>query len=154
MESFEQKLNDVLISAYRNILCLEEQALVKTGNIDLSINEMHLIECVGKGQKEGITIRALAEALQIKSPSVTVAVQKLVKKGCLIKEACKQDARAVRVLLSKAGRRVNAYHHYYHRMMVAALAKGMTEEEKSVLLRSVHKLNNHFVASLDGPDAV
>lgn len=149
MEGFEQKLNDALISIYRNILCLEEQALVRAGNLDLSINEMHLIECVGKGQKEGITIRALAEALQIKSPSVTVAVQKLVKKGYLIKESCKKDARAVRVLLSKAGRRVNTYHHYYHRMMVTALSKGMTEEEKSVLLCSVHKLNNYFIASLN-----
>ena len=154
MELFEQKLNDALISMYRNILLLEEQTLKQSGNLDLSINEMHLIECVAMEQKEGITIRGLAEALQIKSPSVTVAVQKLVKKGYLIKEACAKDARAVRVLLTKAGRRVNAYHHYYHRMMVKTIAKNMTEEEKNVFLRGVHKLNDYFTVSLDSADTI
>ena len=147
-EQFQKALNALLTEVYHNLLRLEEQTLRQSGKLKLSINEMHLIECVGTGATDGLTIRELAEELNITSPSVTVAVQKLESKGYVEKIACKRDGRAVRVHLTRAGKRVDAYHSYYHRMMAKALAEGMTEEEKRVLLSAVKKLNAYFVQSI------
>ena len=148
MEQFQQELNALLLEIYQNVHRLEEAALRQGGKLDLTINEMHLIEYVGKSMPDGVTIRELAEQLNIKSPSVTVAVQKLEKKGYVKKAACTQDKRAVRVQLTRDGRRVDAYHQYYHRMMTKRIAQDITEEEKEMLLRAVRNLNAHFIESL------
>ncbi len=51
MDEFSVALNDILVEAYYNILDFEEQAIKKDHRLKLSINEMHLIEAVGKKRK-------------------------------------------------------------------------------------------------------
>jgi len=153
VERFQQVLGAMLVEVYHNIAQLEEQVLRQAGDLALSISEMHLIECVGKQGPEGLTIRALALELGVKSPSVTVAVKKLEGKGYVQKIACERDGRAVRVQLTQSGRRMDAYHRYYHRMMVKAMSEGMTEEERAALLRAVSKLNAYFLQSLQDMQA-
>ena len=143
MEKFQEKLDDLLVSVYYNLLRLEENVL-KKGRLELSISEMHLIEQVGKVPDEGLTIREIAARLGITSPSVTVAVQKLVRKEYVRKTACVHDGRAVKVHLTKKGMNVDAYHKYSRRLMTKALAEGLTDPEKDVLLRAVQKLIDYF----------
>ncbi|URN86111.1 MarR family transcriptional regulator [Acetobacterium wieringae] len=88
MDSFSSQLNAVLVDTFNNILKFEEDLLKQSTNIDLSINEMHLIEHVGKNTNDGRTISDLAQSLNITLPSVTVAINKLAKKG-YVKKACK-----------------------------------------------------------------
>ena len=95
MDLFAEALNDILVKAYRNILRLEEQSLKTISDTSLSINEMHLIECVGKGKEEGVTISNLASELCITRPSATIAVNKLEKKGYVKKINCQDDGRVV-----------------------------------------------------------
>jgi len=148
MDQFQQKLNALVLEVFHNIGRLEERAIRQAGGLALSISEMHLIECVGKQSLGGLTIRELAEKLGIKSPSVTVAVKKLESKGYVQKSTCEHDRRAVRVLLTRAGQRVDAYHKYYHRMLVKALSEDLEEDERCALLRAVRKLNTYFSQSL------
>ena len=145
METFQRELNALLIAVYQNIQRFEELALQQSEKVDLTISEMHLIEYVGAHMPRGATIRELAEQLNIKSPSVTVAVQKLEIKGYITKAACPEDKRAVRVQLTRAGRCVEAYHQYYHRILTKRIAQDLTEEEQGVLLRGIRNLNAHFV---------
>ena len=81
MNLFEHKLNELLVDTYRQISKIEEQAIHQTGRTDLSINELHLLEAVGKGSEKGRTISDLAQEQGITLPSVTAAVNKLAKKG-------------------------------------------------------------------------
>lgn len=46
----------------------------------MSISELHLVEAVGKCGGEGRTISGIAKELDITLPSVTVAINKLMKK--------------------------------------------------------------------------
>ena len=48
MKPFEQELNAVIVDAYRSILKVEESVLKRSYKIDLTINEMHILESVGK----------------------------------------------------------------------------------------------------------
>ena len=143
MERFQQILDDMLVGVYYNLLRLEESAL-KKGKLELTINEMHLIEQVGKAGETGLTIREIAGRLGIKSPSVTVAVKKLEGKGFVVKEPCSKDGRVVNVYLTKQGKLVDAYHKYYRRVLTKTIAEGMSDSEKDVLLRAIQKINTYF----------
>lgn len=144
MDKFDIELNSILVEVYHNILRLEEQALKKANGISLSINEMHLIEAVGKGADEGKSISEIAEYLNITRPSATVAVNKLERKGYLEKVNSKDDGRVVRVHLTREGQVIDRYHHYYHKKMVSEISSEFSEEEKTYLLKAIYKLNDYF----------
>ena len=103
-DSFEKELNEILVDTFHAILQVEENTLKRT-KIDLSISELHLLEAAGKSEKQGRTISKLAQELDITLPSVTVAINKLLKKGYVTKAHSGEDARMVYVVLTKQGRK-------------------------------------------------
>ena len=148
MDNFVTAVNEMLVEVYHNILRVEEQALKSQKHIPLSINEMHLIECVSAGGPEGATVSELADKLNVTRPSVTVAVNKLELKRCLLRENCPKDGRVVRVHLTPEGKKINNYHTYYHRAMVRDLLTAFDKKEQGDLLRLIGKLNDFFKNSL------
>jgi len=149
MDEFSIKLNDILVETFRSILKVEEQMLKQSSKIDLSISEMHLIEAVGKNGNQGRTISDIAEDLSITLPSVTIAINKLVKRGYVQKVKCKNDGRVVFVSLTPLGSKMDAVHRYFHKSMVRNVAKDLTEEEKSAMLKGIDKLNTFFNKKLE-----
>jgi len=147
MDLFQDKLNHALENVYHSVLGLEETTLKNSGRLNLSISEMHMIECVGKSMN-GRTISEIAEALSIKSPSVTVAVKKLENKGYMEKRPGETDARMVHVFLTKSGQQIYAYHRFYHRMMAREVSENLTDEEKGILIKTLDKLNEFFRKSI------
>lgn len=150
MDAFSAELNKTLVETYRSITKVEEQALKSTGKIELSISEMHLIEAVGKEREKGRTISDIAQEMGITLPSVTVAINKLVKKGYVQKIRGESDARTVYVVLTKAGRKIDAVHRYFHEQMIRKISEGFSEEEKEVLLKGIEKLNQFFRQNIQG----
>ena len=63
MKPLEEQLNDLIVDAYRSILKVEETILKRSDNIDLSINEMHMLEAVGKGKNKPKSSSEIAEDL-------------------------------------------------------------------------------------------
>jgi len=149
MDDFSKALNDILVEAYYNILHFEEQAIKNNSRLAISINEMHLLESIGKNSEKGMTISEIADDLNITAPSVTIAVNKLVNKGYVEKMKCEKDGRVVRVRLTKEGSKIEAYHQFYHRNMVKELSKEFTQEERQCLMSAINKLNNFFKKSLE-----
>ena len=123
--------------------------MLKSSKIDLSISEMHMIEAVGKGDSRGRTISNLAEDLDITLPSVTVGINKLVKKGHVTKVKYESDGREVYVLLTRSGRRIDSAHRYFHENMVRKVSDGLTESEKQAMMSGIIKLNAFFRQRLD-----
>ena len=148
MDLFADALNDILVKAYRSILRLEEESLKTISDTTLSINEMHLIECVGKGNEDGVTISSIAAELCITRPSATIAVNKLEQKGYVEKLNCKNDGRVVNVFLTDKGREIDAIHRQYHLDMVNEVSKEVSEEEIKCLIGAIQKLNNYFKKSI------
>ena len=99
MKPFEEQLNEVIVDTYRSILRVEENILKRSDQTDLSISEIHMLEAVGKGKDRRRTISELAEVLNITLPSVTVAINKLMKKGYVEKVRGEEDGRIVYVSL-------------------------------------------------------
>jgi len=144
VQDFAHILNSILVEVYHNILRVEEDFLRKNNRIDLSIREMHLIECVGMDRETGKTVSEIAEYLKVARPSVTVMVNKLERKGYLEKQGSRTDGRMVCVRLSREGRKVEAYHRQYHMNMVREIEKEFDPAEQELLIRTIVKLNDFF----------
>ena len=81
MQGFQKLMNDMLVQVYHNIVRVEEEFLQNNDRINLTIREMHLIECVGMDKENGKTISEIADFLKVRRPSVTVAVKQARKEG-------------------------------------------------------------------------
>ena len=92
MSGFSAKANELLVEIYRNVQILEQNELKKQ-RLNISINEIHMIELIAKG-KTGMTVSEIAQHLKVTKPSVTVAVNKLVQKGYCEKQRLPGDGRA------------------------------------------------------------
>ena len=144
MDAFEEHLNELLVDVYRSIGKMEESMLKSARSLDLSINEIHLLEAVNKHQEGGCSISDLSQELDISLPSVTIAVGKLIKKGYLVKGRSEADGRMVQISLTDRGAKVDKVHQYFHRKMVASIAKDLSEEEKAALTKGMEKLKDFF----------
>ncbi len=149
MDDFSNRLNDLLVNTFNSILKIEETALKTMGPSNLSISELHMLEAVGKNPKKGMTIGAIAEDQAITRPSVTVAINKLEKKGYVTKEKSEEDGRKIYVKLTEWGRKMNAGHRYFHEEMIRSVAEDLNVEEKKILVKGMIKLNNFFLKKMD-----
>ena len=143
-ERFADTLNELLVDTYRNVNKVEEAMLRSTSGLDLTIGELHLIETVAQDGARGRTISQIAQRQELTLPSVTVAVNKLVKKGYVEKVRCEDDGRRVYVRVTEKGRRADAVHRYFHRQMVRSVLKEIDPKDHGALLRCLSSLNAFF----------
>lgn len=144
MDEFGVALNDLLVNTFNSILRLEEEMLHRISADKLSINELHMLEAVHRQGGEGRSITDLARDLSITLPSVTAAINKLARKGYVIKSRSEQDGRVVIVQLSEEGRRAEAVHRFFHRQMVNRATQGLTQPQKDALLAGLNNLLAFF----------
>jgi DNA-binding MarR family transcriptional regulator len=86
----------------------------------------------------------IAEALDVTVPTVTVCVNKLVKKGYVTKTRSEKDARVAIIELTREGRKMNRLHRYFHEQMLLTVKDEFTDEEMEILIRCLRKLNGFF----------
>lgn len=143
LDEFDTALNMVLVDTFRLILKAEEQMLKSAGRMNLSISEVHLIEAVGK-QKEGRTISDIAEDLDITLPSVTIAINRLLKKEYVEKTKRDGDGRMVFVTLTEAGQKINRVHQYFHKQMIRDISHELSHDEKLIFIKGMNRINCFF----------
>lgn len=144
MDEFTSKLNEFLIGAFNSILKAEEEIIKHANNIPLSVSELHLIEAIGKCSAQSNTISDLSASLGITMSSVTIGVNKLIKKGFALKDKSQTDGRSVHITLTDQGRQMDEYHTYFHHQMVEHISEKLADQEKMALLCGMEKLNEFF----------
>ena len=143
MNNFSQELNEFLVETFNNILKEEQQIIQHDNNIPLTISELHLIGSIGNST-ENNTISDIAGDLGITLSSVTIAVNKLIKKGFVVKSKDVNDKRSVRITLSETGLKMHEYHLHFHDKMIEKIEEDLSEEEKVILISGVRKLTQFF----------
>lgn len=143
-DEFGSKFNELLVDTFNSIRKIEESSLQARHKNKLSISEYHLIESVGKAGLDGRTVSDIAFDLGITTASVTVCVNKLVKKELVKKEKCAEDGRVVFVKLTREGRRINAGHRMFHEHMANSIKKEFSQDELIILMRCIENLNKYF----------
>lgn len=151
MKEKHVQINKMLVEVYNDILHIEETSLKQGVFSDLSITLMHTIEAVGLyGAK---TMSEIASQLNITMGTLTIAVDKLIKKGYLERSRSDSDRRIVNVSLTRKGKLAYRIHEKFHMDMVQAIMLDFTPEEEEALLSALDKLNKHLKKTYLGPQA-
>ena len=103
-----KELNEILVRLFRNIMDIEEKAIITQEFQDITNNDMHVIEAVGLG--DGNNMSSIARKLNITVGSLTTAMNSLVNKRYVERHRSEEDRRVVLVKLTEKG--VKAYHHH------------------------------------------
>ena len=141
MDTYET-LNGALVNLFRDVMDLEEQAIITSEYHDITNNDMHVIEAVGLGEPKNMS--AIAKLLSVTVGTLTIAMNSLVKKGYVNRERGKEDRRVVYISLSEKGERAYRHHEDFHRHMIDEILKDLTEEVTEALVRSLTKLDQWF----------
>jgi len=80
------------------------------------------------------TIRQIAEAVLIKTGSITYVIDKLEDKGWLTRSDCKEDRRVVYIELTDEGKRVMDTIFPQHQLVIEDVFSELTEQEQDVFI--------------------
>lgn len=132
MNNYEKKVNELLLDIFDKILVTEEKALSKGNFKDLSVAEMHTLEGVGLYNTR--TMSETAATLGVTTGTLTVAVDRLVRKGYIERQRDPSDRRVVRIQLTKKGKLAFRMHNKFHTLLVDRLIDPLNEKERQILL--------------------
>lgn len=135
-------LNDVLVNLFRDIMELEEQAIITQEYQDITNNDMHVIEAIGTGAPKNMS--SIARELSVTVGTLTIAMNSLVKKGYVVRERGQEDRRVVYISLSDRGRKAFEHHAQFHREMIDGVTEDLSEEEMRVLVKALSRLDGWF----------
>lgn len=141
MDTYET-LNGMLVNFFRDIMTLEERAIITQEYQDITNNDMHVIQAIGTGEPKNMS--AIAKELSVTVGTLTIAMNSLVKKGYVCRQRGEKDRRIVYISLSPKGRKAYFHHEAFHHQMIDAILAELTSEETEVLLKTLTKLENWF----------
>lgn len=82
-------LNDALVNLFRDVMDLEEKALISQEYQDLTNNDMHVIQAIGTEEPKNMS--TIAKELSVTVGTLTIAMNSLVKKGYVVRERGRED---------------------------------------------------------------
>lgn len=137
-----QTLNEVLVNLFRDIMDIEQKAIITDEYKDLTNNDMHVIEAIGIDEAKNMS--TIARLLSVTVGTLTIAMNSLVKKGYVIRRRGTTDRREVYISLSDKGKAAYEHHAGFHKAMIESVSKELTQEEMEMLVRTLVKLNRWF----------
>jgi len=135
-------INDILVKLFRDIMDIEEKAIITEEFKDISNNDMHVIEAIGVDEPKNMS--TVAKAMSVTVGTLTIAVNNLVKKGYVDRERSEFDRRVVLISLSKKGKRAFEHHKQFHEEMIQATLEGLDGEQTKVLVKALTNLGDFF----------
>lgn len=135
-------INNVLVNLFKEIMELEEKAIITEEFKDLTNNDMHVIEAIGLGESKNMS--EIAKKLKITVGTLTTNVNRLINRKYAKRIRGNEDRRIVFVKLTPKGEKAYKHHEDYHRQMTNAILKGLSEEEIPVLVRALDSLSTFF----------
>lgn len=141
MNTYET-LNGVLVSLFRDIMDLEQKAIITPEFNDITNNDMHVIEAIGMDAPKNMS--AIAKELSVTVGTLTIAMNSLVKKGYVLRNRGLKDRRVVYISLSEKGRGAYEHHARFHREMIESIRNTLSSDEMEVLVKTLKHLNIWF----------
>ena len=126
----EEQLSQALVRIFENVVLTEEKSLQAGYFNDLSIAEMHTLTAIGP--YDARTMTKTAEDLGITTGTLTVAIDRLVKKGYVHRERDKKDKRIVRISLTHNGKLACRMNSKFHRVLAKHILDLVDEVDEYV----------------------
>ena len=141
MDNYET-LNEVLVRLFRDIMDIEQTAIINQEFKDITNNDMHVIEAIGIGAPKNMS--SIAKELSVTVGTLTIAMNSLVKKGYVVRRRGDADRRVVYISLSDRGRSAYEHHARFHREMIQSVMEELEPGGLDTLIRALTKLNDWF----------
>lgn len=155
MNDREQKMAESLVSIFEKVLVAEEKSLQKGYFKNLSLAEMHTLDAIGP--YESRTMTETAQILGITVGTLTVSVDRLVKKGYVLRRRDEEDRRVVRISLTRDGKLAARMHGKFHKVLAKHILEPYNEQEQELLLSLVGEVDGYLssqVARYDNDDRI
>ena len=135
-------LNEVLVNLFRDVMDIEQKAIITEEFQDITNNDMHIIEAIGMNEPKNMS--TIAREISVTVGTLTIAMNSLVKKGYVLRERGKEDRRVVYITLTERGRAAYVHHARFHKAMIDSISDELTSEEMELLIKTLTKLNKWF----------
>ena len=142
MEKSKQVLNELFVELFNDISAIEESTLKNGVLSDLSLTELHTIDAIGMYEEK--TMGSIAEDLDITQGTLTIAINKLIKKGYVERRKLEEDKRVVVARATKKGKIAYRLHRKFHSDMISNILEEIDKKEEVVLINALDKLNKFF----------
>ena len=106
-----------------------EQSIVKDSG--LSPAQMHTVEVIGHNQN--MRMKELAERLGVTTGTLTVGVDKLEKRGLVVRKPHEKDRRSWLIVLTDEGKSMYEEHHRFHQEFTSEISRDLTNEQVKTL---------------------
>jgi len=120
------------------IVRVEEDAKEQFRFKDLTLTQMQYLETINKLKNPNIT--ELAKELKLTKPTVTVAVDRLIEKGYVVKIHSDSDRRSLHLHLTEKGKLINQMHDFAHEKLAEKFTGKLNHDELKQLLLLTEKL--------------
>ena len=137
-------LNTLLVGLFKDIMNIEQEALITGEFTDITVNDMHVIEAIGTGEPSQSSV--VAKKLSVTMGTLTKAIDRLTRTGYVLRERSEEDKRLVLLSLTEKGKRAFVHHQEFHKEMVKAALAQFDEKETRILLESLGGLADYFSA--------
>ena len=105
---------------------------------DLTAQELHTISLIGKMGSPRMS--ELAARGHVTLGTMTVMINKLVKKGYVKRMRDEGDRRVVVVSLTASGRKINRLHEKFHKDIIDKFLALLTKSEQEKILKIIQKV--------------
>ena len=134
-------LNELLVYLFNYILYIEANNLKQKG-VELSINEVHILERIEKASSN--TMSHLARTLMVTSGTLTTNISRLEKKGYVERYRDENDRRIVRLRNTPKALEVLKIHDEFHENMINKAIGDLGLEENEVLNATLENILEYF----------
>ena len=135
-------IDEMLTSTFNSILRNEERSLNNRLTEGLSIAELHTICAIGL--HEANPMKVVANRLDVTLATLTVMINKLVKRGYVQRERDEADRRQVLISLTIKGRKAMRAHRAFHKNMIESALADLQPDEESAFVKAITKVKIFF----------
>lgn len=134
-------LNELLVGLFNYILYIEANNLKQKG-VELSINEVHILESIERASSN--TMSHMARRLMVTSGTLTTNISRLEKKGYVERYPDAKDRRIVRIRNTPKALDVLKIHDEFHKNMIDKAIGDLGLDKNEVLNETLENILEYF----------
>lgn len=115
----------------------EEDAKKHYHLLDVTHTQMRYLDTINMLHNPNIT--EIARILKLSSPTVKVAVDKLIERDFVYKIRSDEDRRSAHLHMTEKGKLINQMHDYSHKRIAEYISRKLSKEELDILVVLLNK---------------
>ncbi len=141
IQKTKHTLNELLVGLFNYILYIEERNL-KMNGVELSMNEVHILERILKTRDNTMTY--IATSLMVTQGTLTTNANRLIQKGYVEKYRDEFDKRVFRLRLTPKADPIIKMHDAFHENMIDRVIGELGLADNLVLNESLERILQYF----------